>query len=408
MTDEEKTNNEKQPQKRGKRRPRAHGTGSVFQRKDRKGKQWVAQLVLENGKTKQSYHNTQGEAATALNEMLYEQRHGTLVTEKDQTVKQQLEHWIENVHKHSVRISTYAEYRRIIDKYIIPGLGHYKLQRLTTHQVEVFYTQRIDEGLSANYVKIMHAILHQALDHAVRNNLVIRNVCDSAKLPRIPRHEIQALTQEQAQQLLEEAKGHTLEALLTLAVVTGMREGELLALRWSDIDLEKGYLQIRRTVRRVFQRGLIESEPKTASSRRKIVLSPFLVEVLKQHRIRQLEARLQAGSAWKENNIVFCNPYGEFRDPAAVIKAFKKLLVDAGLPVMRFHDLRHSAATLLLTMGVHAKVVQELLGHSSISITLNIYSHVLPSLQKDAVDKMSDLFHNQDNQESRGINSKNS
>lgn len=399
MTDEEKINGEKPTKKRSKRRPRRRGSGSVFRRPDRKGKQWVAQIILEDGKTKQRYFNTQTAADEALNEMLYEQKRGMLITEKDQTVKQYLEHWIENVHKKAVRLSTYQEYRKLINIHIIPELGQFKLQQLTIQQVEAFYTHKENEGLSAGYIRQMHGILHQALAHAMRSNLVSRNVCDAVTLPRLKRHEIQPLSIEQAQKFLATVKGKRLEALFTTAILTGMREGELLALHWNDINFEQMYLQVHRTVRRITGQGNREDEPKTASSRRKIALSSFLIEVLKQHRIRQLENRLRLGTAWKDLDLVFCNTHGNFIDPASLRLTLRKALRDAGLSPMRFHDLRHSAATLLLAMGVHAKVVQELLGHSNIMTTLNIYSHVLPSLHENAMGKLSDLFDQQENQE---------
>ncbi|MGZ3643489.1 MAG: tyrosine-type recombinase/integrase [Ktedonobacteraceae bacterium] len=392
MTDEEKTNTEKQPTKRGKRRPRKHGSGSVFRRPERKGKQWVAQIMLENGISRQRYFNTEKEADEALNEMLYEQRQGTLVTERDQTVQQLVEHWIENVKKKAVRLSTYTEYRKLIRNHILPGLGHFKLRHLTMGRVEAFYTRKQEEGLSVSYIRLIHAVLHQALSYAVKRNLVARNVCEGVTLPRHTRHEIQPLTPEQAQKLLAVAKGHRLEAVVTTAVVTGMREGELLALHWSDINFEQGYLQIRRTVRRFTGQGMREGEPKTASSRRRIDLSPYLLEVLKHHRVSQLEARLKAGKAWEDHDLVFCNRLGKFFETGDLGKMFHTLLQDAGLPRLRFHDLRHSAATMLLAMGVNVKVVQELLGHSTVTMTLNIYGHVLPGQQQAAIEKMSDLF----------------
>lgn len=192
------------------------------------------------------------------------------------------------------------------------------MQRLTIGQVETFYTRMMNAGLSASTIRLIHGILHQALSYAVRNNLVARNVCDSVTLPRIRRHEIVPLTVEQVHTLLEAAKGRRLEALFTLAILTGMRKGELLALHWSDINVEQRYLQVRRTVRCLPGRGLVESEPKTASSRRKITLSPQLLEVLKGHRVRQLQARLQAGNAWKEHDLVFCNPSGGLIYPSSV------------------------------------------------------------------------------------------
>lgn len=187
-----------------------------------------------------------------------------------------------------------------------------------------------------------------------------------------------------------------MEGLLTLDVTTGMRLGELLALRWQDIDFEHRSLHIRRSMGFISGQGYVEFEPKTARSRRKILLPPFVCEVLRQHRTRQLEERLKMGTVWRERDLVFCNRYGDFLDPSHLRQRFDRLLKDAGLPDVRFHDLRHSAATILLSMGIHPKVVQEILGHSQISMTLDTYSHVLPSMQQEAMDKLDDLFKHAD------------
>jgi integrase len=399
MTEKENTNEQKQSRKRGQRRgkPRRKGSGSVFRRPDRKGgKEWIAQINLEEGKTKQRYFKTQAEADIALTEMLYEQRRGMLATGPQQTVKQFMEYWLEDVSKPAIRLSSYIRYRGILDKHILPLLGHVQLQKLTVQEVEKFYAQLAKKGLSAKTIKMAHAVLHKGLAHAVYLNLVARNVCDIAKksLPRQTRFEIQPLTQEQAQKLLEQAHGEPLETLLILAITTGMRRGELLALRWSDVHFEERYLQVSHSARYAGRAGygILVSEPKTVSGRRKILLSSLLVDVLTQHRISQQAARNVAGKAWKEHGLVFCDEHGEYLSPNRPLRWLKKLLEDAGLPPMRFHDLRHSAATFLLVMGVHVKVVQELLGHSDIVTTLNIYSHVLPTIQQDAMDKLSGLF----------------
>jgi integrase len=192
--------------------------------------------------------------------------------------------------------------------------------------------------------------------------------------------------------VLEAARGSRIEALLLVAVTTGMRRGELLALHWDDVDLEKGVLYIRRTMSKIAGYGYMESEPKTRTGRRKVVLPDVAVEVLKEHRVRQDQIRSDAGEKWHEHGIVFCNNFGGFFNPDRLLKIFNKLLRDAGLLHMRFHDLRHSAATILLTSGVHPKVVQERLGHSTIAMTLDVYSHVLPSIQQEAADKIDDLF----------------
>ena len=232
MTDEEKQpQEEKKPKERKKRKgkPRAHGTGGLFYREDRK--EWVAQIVLGNGKIKQVYRKKQEDAAEILNQMLYEYRRGTLVTEKDQTVKQHFEHWLED-HKSKVHLSTYLQYCRHVKKHILPTLGHLSLQRLAARDIDTLYARKLEEGLSPSSIED----IHMALKQAVRWQLVARNVSfDVTPLRETQPNRRRALTPEQAQQLLVAAKGHRLEAMITLVLATGMRRGELLALRWQDI-----------------------------------------------------------------------------------------------------------------------------------------------------------------------------
>jgi integrase len=174
-----------------------------------------------------------------------------------------------------------------------------------------------------------------------------------------------------------------------------MRKGEILGLRWQDIDLQKGELQIRRTLGYFAHHGFVEGEPKTEKSKRKITLPQFVLDALKRHRTLQLERRLQAGSTWIDKDLVFSSKDGDFIVPHTLNNHFNRLLEEIGLPHIRFHDLRHSAATLLLSMGVPAKVVQEILGHSNFRTTMDRYSHVLPTMQKEAMDKMDDMFGGQ-------------
>ena len=368
---------------------RKHDEGSVFQRKDGR---WVAQVRLENGKKKQRYFKTAKEANTALRKMLHEKEQGTLPTGPQQLLKTYLDQWLEQVHKPTIRIGSFNAYRIMLDKHIIPALGHIPLQRLSPQHVQGFYASKLSEGLSLRRVRGLHSVLHSALDNAVKWNLVGRNVCDLVSPPVPKRHEIQPLTPEQAQHLLEAAREHKLETLLTLALATGMRRGELLGLRWQDIDFEAGCLHVRRSVGRIGKFGLIESEPKTQRSRRKIMLPAFVVAALKHHQQQQRAMRQEASSEWQDKDIVFCGKNGKYFDLTSLDYHFKRLLKSAGLPNIRFHDLRHSAATILLSMGVHPKVVQELLGHSNISMTLDIYSHVLPSIHQEAMSKLDDLF----------------
>jgi integrase len=193
--------------------------------------------------------------------------------------------------------------------------------------------------------------------------------------------------------ILDAAKGDPFEALYVLALTTGMRQGELLGLKWEDIDLAMRTLQVKRTIARLVGKGFITAEPKTTKSRRRIQLTKTAIEALRQHRTRQREAKLAAGSAWNEQGWVFCNAIGGPVEVGNMIRrSFRPILVKAELPIIRFHDLRHSAASLLLALGVHAKIVQELLGHSQISLTLDTYSHVLPSLQEEAVNRLDELL----------------
>jgi integrase len=369
---------------------RVKGEGSLFYREDRD--RWVAQIKLEDGRMKTRSAKTQREAAALLKNMQRELEQGTMVTRARQNTGQFLEHWLERVHKPTIRESSYIRYRTILDQHLLPALGPIQLQKLTPEHIETLYERKQKEGLSARTIRTLHVVLHRALETAVRRRYIARNVCDDVSLPRLSRHEIRPLTGEQAHRLLASARGHRLECLLMVALATGMRRGELLALRWKDIDFERKSLSIRHTVNRFERRGYIETEPKTQSSRRNIILPSFVIEALKQHRVRQVEARLKAGTAWQEHDLVFCNMYGRYMDPAGLRRLYKGLLKQAGLPDLRFHDLRHSAATILLSMGVPAKVIQELLGHSQISMTLGTYSHVLPGMQQDAMDRWDDWF----------------
>ena len=374
------------------------GEGSVFKRSDGR---WIAQITLEDGRQKQYYAKSEKDANVKLRKALDELERGSLITEKDQTLKEYLEHWLEHVKRPSIKIGSYLRYRDLLDLYILPALGHLPLRKLKPEHLEAFYSRLQKEGradgnggLSAKTVRLVHGILYQSLEAAVKRRRIAYNVCHDVTLPRIERKEMLTLTAEEAQQLLATAKGHRLEALLTLALTTGMRRGELLALQWKDIDWKDGSLQIRRSVSRYAGQGFKVSEPKTKQSRRKIVLPAFVLEALKEHRTRQLEECLQAGPAWENHGLVFANNYGNFLNPSHLGIDFHKLLNKAKLPLVRFHDLRHTAASLLLKMKVSPKMVQEILGHSHIEMTLGIYSHVLPGIHEEAMEKMDQLFKN--------------
>jgi len=230
-----------------------------------------------------------------------------------------------------------------------------------------------------------------ALKNAVRWGMVSRNVCDLVTPPRIVSREVVPLSVEQARILIKHVRGHRLEVLLATAVVTGMRRGELLALRWSDIDFARSRLLVLHSVDFIAGYGYIEGKPKTAAGKRVISLPAFLLDMLREHHAQQL-GLCKAADNWEDHDLVFPNLRGGYLHPGHMGEKFRKLLKEAGLPHIHFHDLRHSAASILLCMGVNVKVIQELLGHSDISITLRTYSHLLPSLQQEVVKTWNEVF----------------
>jgi integrase len=385
----------------GTKSKRANGEGSVYRRADGK---WVGSVSIQvpnkGLKRKVFYGKSKTEVREKVLAALNEKQKGTLIVAEQQTLQAYLEQWLENSVKLTIRPRSYERYAEIVRLHIVPILGKMKLQALAPQHVQMLQAQKTQEGLSSTTVAAIHGVLHKALKDAVKLGLVARNVCDAIPPPRKHHKEISPLTVDQVRKLLEAAKGHPQEALFVLALATGMRRGELLGLKWQDINFTTGMLYVRRTLSRLptqmgRERGdlYIEAEPKTKNSRRSIALARFALEALEQHRKRQEEMKDQAGGYWKDNDYVFCDEYGQHLDPGyGALVQLKLLLKKARLPDIRFHDLRHSAATLLLSMGVHPKIVQEMLGHSEISMTMDIYSHVLPTMQREAVSRLNQIF----------------
>ena len=365
-----------------------NGEGTIRKRLDGR---WEARFVLDDGTRRSIYGKTRQEVAQLLTQMLRDRELGALANTPRQTLDQYLESWLAK-EKHEVEPSSYIRYMRVVRTHLIGQLGHNSLARLTAHQVQAFYARKLDEGASASSVRYMHVVLHSALDDAVRLGILPRNVTDYVTIPRLRRQEIKPLSEEQARLLLEAAQGHRYEALYILGLATGMRRGELLALRWEDVQFGDASVQVNATLQ-VTPEGYKLAKPKTSKSRRRIALSPRVIDALRRHRAHQAAERLRLGEAWADLDMVFPNAAGEVYEPSNFVRRqFLPLLRKAGLPRIRFHDLRHTAATLLLGQGVNVKVVSEMLGHSNISITLNIYGHVLPHMQQHAVETMDRLL----------------
>jgi len=223
-------------------------------------------------------------------------------------------------------------------------------------------------------------------------SLVRRNPCDAVERPRLRRREMRTLDVPQAKALLSAAEGDRLKALFCLAIHTGLREGEMLGLRWSDLDWKTGALHVQRQLQWISGQGPTFAEPKTAKGRRQVILGPATLSKLQDHNKRQKGERLFRGESRQEQGLIFTSAIGTPLDPCNVLKHFKALLRKAGLPDIRLHDLRHTAASLMLQQGVHPKVVQERLGHSTVSLTLDVYSHVLPGLQESAGIQLDQLL----------------
>lgn len=390
---------EQQEQKRPRRsRGRRKGEGTVFERKGgttRRTKPWVAEITLETGKQKTiGYFKTEAEAIAAKNKALRELEQGALVTGSRQTVENYLREWFETIQKQEVRQTTYLRQEPILYKVILPALGHIQLQKLTPQHIQKLYSDKLNEGWKPGSIRNIHKILHKALKNAARWKLVPQNVSDLVSLPRNIKHRAQTLTQEQTVKLLKIAQGHPLEPLVVLALATGMRHGEIAGLQWSDINFEEQTLEINRTISYVSGYGYVQGDPKTENSKRKIVLPKFVMRSLERYQDRQNALRARAGSQWQDLNLVFCNEAtGYYRNPACTGQAFHRLLARAKLPQMRIHDLRHSAATLLiLRMKMPVNLVQELLGHDDVETTLGMYTHVDPEMQRPMMDALDDLF----------------
>jgi integrase len=367
---------------------RGNNEGSIVKRSDGR---WMARLTLPDGTRKTIYAKTRQEASRLLASAIRDRDSGLPVVGDRQTVGQFLESWLESS-KHSVRPRTWKRRGEYVRLHLIPTIGKIALSKLTAQQVQSLYARKVEEGLSTTTVHHLHAVLHRALETALRLGLVQRNVASLVDAPRMRHHEMSTLSHEQVGTLLLTARGDRFEALYLLAITTGMRQGELLALRWRDVDLDNRILKVRATLQ-FTAAGFVFAEPKTSRSRRRIAISVYAAEALQRHRERQEQERTRLGDGWTDRDLVFPNSLGKPQDGIDLLRySFRPLLMRAGLPRIRFHDLRHTAATLLLRRGVNPKIVSEMLGHSSVAITLDIYSHVVPDMQQLAADAMDETL----------------
>ena len=357
----------------------ANGEGGITYREDGRYMGRYTVQTAKGPKRRVVYGRTRKEAHEKLIKALADRDRGLIFQGENQKLSTFLDRWLNSTVKGSVKPSTFESYERTIRNHIKPALGHKKLKTLTPDHVQFFYQSKLDDGLASGTVRLMHGILHKALEQAVKWGAVPRNVCKAVTPPKPNSQEIRPLDAEQARRLLEASHGDRLEALYVVAVTAGLRVGELLGLKWEDIDLGIGTLHVKRTKSQA-RTGPTFTAPKSGKGR-SIRLTRRATEALKAHKAAQSAERLKLGDLWNDNGLIFCTHAGKPLDFRNLARAsFKPLLKKAGLPDIRFHDLRHTCATLLLSRGHHPKLVQELLGHASVALTLDRYSHVLPGM----------------------------
>lgn len=380
-----------------KAKKRANGEGCI--RKLPYGS-WEARISFMDsvtGKylTKTFTRKSQAEVKKWLVEMRAQIHRGEYIGEQKLTVGEWLITWLNEYSKPKVRITTWESYESVSRVHIIPKIGHILLQKLRPEDLQRFYNERIKSGrvkgsggLSNTTVYYMDAVLNQALKQAVKNGLVIRNVAELVEPPKKAKHDITPLTVDQVKLFLEKSKNHRFYPAFLLEAYTGLRRGELLGLRWQDVDLSQKTISIRKSLTRTKTAGIRIDEPKTKASRRQIPLTSEVVEVLKSLRLSQIEEKLMAGPAYINNDFVFCSPLGRPIDPRYFGRQFTKILKEAGLPIITFHDMRHTHATLLLQLGENPKIVQTRLGHTTVRMTLDTYSHIMPGMQEQATERI--------------------
>jgi integrase len=358
---------------------RGNGEGSIYPHKrggvkvGYRGSYWVD--AAEGPKRRYITGETREDVAEKLAKAISDRADGLVFDAGSTTTGEYLTRWLSDSVRGTVQGSTYRSYGRVVDGHLVPGVGRVKLAKLRPDHIRRLYRSMLDAGKATRTVQYAHALLKRALAQAVMDGLIPRNAAEAVRPPKLKRDEIQPLNADQVRALLDASDERSC-ALYTVAVRTGMRPGEILALRWSDVDLEAGTVQINR--------ALSEGEfstPKTPRSRRRISLSPATVAALKAHRKRQLEERMAKSGLWEDHGLVFPSSVGTPKSQRNLNREFKNAAKRAGLPDhFKLYDLRHTCATLLLSRNVHPKYVQELLGHASIALTLDTYSHVMPGM----------------------------
>ncbi len=366
---------------------RGNNEGSIRKRKDGR---WEGRISVD-GRQRSFYGKTRVEVSRKIREAQRKVDRGLPLADERISLGKYLEQWLETSVKPSVRPATYASYESHVRIHLGPAMGGVPLAKLQPQHVQKLMNAKLDEGLSANTVLRIRATLRRALNQAMKWGLIDRNVATLVDPPKAEKFRVEPITPDEATAIINAVDDHRLGALYTILLGTGLRLGEGLGLRWSDLDLDASTITVRHALQKIdgeFQ----FVKPKSELSRRTLALPSFVVTALRRHRAAQNRERLAAGAKWEDWDLVFSTSHGLPLDNSNVNHTFRRLLSAAELRPLRIHDLRHACASLLLAKGVSPRVVMETLGHSQISLTMNTYTHVMPSLQRDAAARLDEIL----------------
>jgi integrase len=367
-------------------RRRSNNEGCIYQRKDGL---WCAQVSLE-GRRLTKYGKSQKECYAWIKETLGKIEKGLTYAGTQLTLEKFVELWLEGKAL-SNRAHTVQQYRQVLHQHILPHMGKMRLQDIQPAHIKQLYLKKREEGRGARTIQFIHRMLYSVLKQAVREGLLGRNPTEVVDRPKVEQNEIQILTEEQVRQLLIASTNTRYGTFYYLALMTGMREGELLGLKWSDLDWDRGVLFVQRQLQRIIGQGRVLVPPKTKAGRRKIKLGQVTLNRLAAHRDQQNLQKAVTGDRWVENDLIFPNTLGKPMAFENMYNDFKRFLRQNDLPNIRFHDLRHTSLSLLLNMGTPVNTVQQRAGHSKASITTDTYGHVMARSQDEAALKLEEL-----------------
>ncbi|WP_435969585.1 tyrosine-type recombinase/integrase [Streptomyces sp. Qhu_M48] len=371
-----------------KRNP--NGAGTITQRKD--GRFQAAVYVLQPDGTrarKFAYGKTWAECDAKRRELLDKVDNGIPVPTRSAKLSEWLPYWLGNIVQPRRKLSTYDKYETHVRLHLVPGIGSKRLESLSVADVRRFLVQ-LEKKTTAATAKESHRVLRTALTAACREELITRNVATLVEPPRSKARELSPWSLDETLDFLAAARRDPLYAAFVLAIAMGLRRGELIGLRWADVDLDRRVLYVRQQIQR--RRGVLYDDDPKGRRRRAVPLPAMCIAPLRWHRMRQNDQRARAGEEWKGSDYVFTTRTGSPVEPRNVYRSFTRVAASAGLRVIRLHDARHGCATLLTAAGVAPRVVMEILGHSQISITMDVYTHVVQDTQREAISHMDRLL----------------